>query len=67
MSSTETDAAGANGLGAPSDEAGRDVIIRIRRQDSPQLKDTARWEEFAVPRRPNMNIIPASSGSPPIR
>jgi len=31
------------------------IVLRIRRQDRP---DTApRWEEFAVPRRPNMNII----------
>jgi succinate dehydrogenase / fumarate reductase iron-sulfur subunit len=33
----------------------RPIVLRIRRQDRP---DTApRWEEFAVPRRPNMNII----------
>ena len=31
------------------------VILRIRRQDRPNAN--ARWEEFAVPRRPNMNII----------
>jgi succinate dehydrogenase / fumarate reductase, iron-sulfur subunit len=31
------------------------VIIRIRRQDGPAKP--SRWEEFSVPRRPNMNII----------
>lgn len=31
------------------------MIIRIRRQDGP--KHQPRWEEFSVPRRPNMNII----------
>lgn len=31
------------------------VIIRIRRQDDPSAQP--RWEEFAVPHRPNMNII----------
>jgi succinate dehydrogenase / fumarate reductase iron-sulfur subunit len=33
----------------------RQIIIRIRRQDGPRAE--ARWEEFAVPYRPNMNII----------
>jgi succinate dehydrogenase / fumarate reductase iron-sulfur subunit len=33
------------------------VPIRIRRQDAPDKP--ARWEEFAVPKRPNMNIISA--------
>ena len=33
----------------------RQIIIRIRRQDGPNAP--ARWEEFAVPYRPNMNII----------
>lgn len=33
----------------------RKVIIRIRRQDGPNKP--SRWEEFAVPHRPNMNII----------
>jgi succinate dehydrogenase / fumarate reductase, iron-sulfur subunit len=33
----------------------RKVIIRIRRQDAPDKPQ--RWEEFAVPYRPNMNII----------
>lgn len=31
------------------------IIIRIRRQDGPDKP--SRWEEFAVPYRPNMNII----------
>ncbi|HVT90828.1 MAG TPA: succinate dehydrogenase iron-sulfur subunit [Tepidisphaeraceae bacterium] len=35
--------------------AGNSVIIRIRRQDGPNKP--SRWEEFSVPRRPNMNII----------
>src|ERR1700722_1517738 len=33
------------------------VTIRIRRQDAPDKP--SRWEEFAVPQRPNMNIISA--------
>jgi succinate dehydrogenase / fumarate reductase, iron-sulfur subunit len=36
---------------------GRTVTIRIRRQDSPDKPGTQRWEEFAVPHRPNMTII----------
>jgi succinate dehydrogenase / fumarate reductase iron-sulfur subunit len=40
--------------GAPT---GRTVKIRIRRQDAPDKPGTARWEEFAVPHRPNMNVI----------
>jgi succinate dehydrogenase / fumarate reductase, iron-sulfur subunit len=31
------------------------ITIRIRRQDGPTAEP--RWEEFAVPHRPNMNII----------
>ena len=31
------------------------IVLRIRRQDRPDT--AARWEEFAVPRRPNINII----------
>jgi hypothetical protein len=31
------------------------IVLRIRRQDRPDTPP--RWEEFAVPRRPNMNII----------
>lgn len=33
----------------------RQIVIRIRRQDGPSAP--SRWEEFAVPYRPNMNII----------
>jgi succinate dehydrogenase iron-sulfur subunit len=36
-------------------QRGKDVLIRIRRQDGPDKP--SRWEEFSVPRRPNMNII----------
>jgi succinate dehydrogenase / fumarate reductase iron-sulfur subunit len=36
-------------------ESGRKITIRIRRQDRPA--DASRWEEFAIPHRPNMNII----------
>jgi len=36
---------------------GGKVIIRIRRQDAPDKPQTRRWEEFAVPHRPNMNVI----------
>ncbi|MGA3065565.1 MAG: succinate dehydrogenase iron-sulfur subunit [Tepidisphaeraceae bacterium] len=36
-------------------ESDRKIIIRIRRQDGPQKP--SRWEEFAVPYRPNLNII----------
>lgn len=39
----------------PATPATSNVILRIRRQDGPDLP--ARWEEFSVPRRPNMNII----------
>src|ERR1700743_774714 len=31
------------------------VILRIKRQQSP--KEAARWEEFALPGRPSMNVI----------
>src|SRR5215475_5542420 len=33
----------------------KQVIVRIKRQASP--KDPSRWEEFALPWRPSMNII----------
>jgi succinate dehydrogenase / fumarate reductase iron-sulfur subunit len=36
-------------------EPDRKILIRIRRQDGPD--QPSRWEEFAVPHRPNMNII----------
>jgi succinate dehydrogenase / fumarate reductase iron-sulfur subunit len=41
---------------APSEtKTERKITLRIRRQDGPEA--AARWEEFSVPRRPNMNII----------
>ena len=36
-------------------DSDRKVILRIRRQDGPE--QPARWEEFAIPHRPNLNII----------
>src|SRR5262249_60521944 len=33
----------------------KQVIVRIKRQASP--KEPARWEEFALPWRPSMNVI----------
>jgi succinate dehydrogenase / fumarate reductase iron-sulfur subunit len=50
MNPTVTDA-------TPNEPAstGKNIIIRIRRQDGPDKP--ARWEEFAVPYRANMNII----------
>jgi succinate dehydrogenase / fumarate reductase iron-sulfur subunit len=67
MNPTVTDATartpGTSPVGAPqtttadTGETGRKVIIRIRRQDAPDRPETARWEEFAVPHRPNMNVI----------
>jgi succinate dehydrogenase / fumarate reductase, iron-sulfur subunit len=38
-----------------TESTGRKIVIRIRRQDAPDKP--SRWEEFAVPYRPNMNII----------
>jgi succinate dehydrogenase / fumarate reductase iron-sulfur subunit len=38
-----------------SPAAAKSVLIRIKRQDSPGKPP--RWEEFSVPRRPNMSII----------
>src|SRR5580698_5375755 len=35
--------------------AEKQVILRIKRRQSP--KETARWEEFALPWRPSMNVI----------
>ena len=35
----------------------KSVIIKIKRQDNPN--QPSRWEEFAVPYRPNMNVISA--------
>lgn len=39
----------SNALGTP-----RSIILRIRRQDRPTA--FPRWEEFAIPYRPNMNV-----------
>src|SRR5262245_61358008 len=33
----------------------KEVIVRIKRQASP--KESAHWEEFALPWRPSMNVI----------
>ena len=48
-STAATDAA------TPAAAAQRNIVIRIKRQNDP--KQPAFWEEFAVPLRPNMNII----------
>src|SRR5437016_3812071 len=45
-----------NSRGNPTEST---VRIRIRRQDRPDNSESLRWEEFAVPRRPNMNVISA--------
>jgi len=37
--------------------ADKNVIIKIKRQANPT--DKPHWEEFAVPYRPNMNVISA--------
>ena len=61
MNPTVTDASAPvqkHADGAPAVAQGqtnRTVTIRIRRQDGPDKP--ARWEEFAVPYRPNMNVI----------
>src|ERR1700682_2186193 len=34
---------------------GKKVIVKIKRQASP--KQASRWEEFALPWRPSMNVI----------
>src|SRR4051812_33992510 len=36
-------------------DSGGHVVVRIRRQDGPGKP--ARWEEFHVPRRPQMNVF----------
>ncbi|HEV2293473.1 MAG TPA: succinate dehydrogenase iron-sulfur subunit [Tepidisphaeraceae bacterium] len=36
-------------------DSAQNVVIRIRRQDGPGQPQ--RWEEFAVPHRPNLNVI----------
>ncbi len=42
-----------------ADNGARTVRLKIRRQDGPDQKDTRRWEEFAVPYQPHMNVISA--------
>jgi succinate dehydrogenase / fumarate reductase, iron-sulfur subunit len=53
MNPTVTDATAASGGG--NGKAPQTILIRIRRQDAPGKP--SRWEEFAVPWRPNTNII----------
>lgn len=40
-------------------KAERTVRLRIRRQDGSDRPETRRWEEFAVPYQPHMNVISA--------
>ena len=57
---TPTHAGGGNGAASPGVGArgtSSRVVLRIRRQDSPDKPETARWEEFSIPRVPNMNVI----------
>ena len=42
-------------MSTPAPQADRAIVLRVRRQDRPEASH--RWEEFSVPRRPNMNII----------
>jgi len=39
--------------------ANKKVHLKIRRQDGPDQANTRRWEEFEVPRLPQMNVISA--------
>jgi len=39
--------------------AERVVKLKVRRQDGPDRLETRRWEEFAIPHHPNMNVISA--------
>ena len=56
MNPTVTDAtSGTSSTHVSGNGASQRVIIRIRRQDGPDRP--SRWEEFSVPRRPQMNII----------
>ena len=54
MNPTST-AATSTAAKLPDPAGGRAVVIRIRRQDGPDKPH--RYEEFAVPHRPNLNII----------
>ncbi len=38
-----------------SPDTGKNIVLKIRRQD--RAEHTPHWEEFAVPYRPNMNVI----------
>jgi succinate dehydrogenase / fumarate reductase iron-sulfur subunit len=55
MNPTVTDATVNDPAASKSSAAGRKITIRIHRQDGPDKP--SRWETFAVPYRPNMNII----------
>jgi succinate dehydrogenase / fumarate reductase iron-sulfur subunit len=60
MNPTVTDATTTTGDSHHASEGGngqrsQQIIIRIRRQDGPNQPH--RWEEFAVPHRPNINVI----------
>jgi hypothetical protein len=55
MNPTVTDATKPVQHTAAAASSGGHVVIRIRRQDGPGKP--ARWEEFHVPRRPQMNVI----------
>jgi succinate dehydrogenase / fumarate reductase iron-sulfur subunit len=33
------------------------ITLKIKRQDSPSRPETKRWEEFAIPWHPQMNVI----------
>src|SRR5215213_8019715 len=55
MNPTVTDATQQSPESRKASAEGRMVTIRIRRQDGPDKP--GRWETFAVPYRPNMNII----------
>ena len=56
MNPTVTDATTpVQNTGAAPTSGGGHVVVRIRRQDGPGKPE--RWEEFHVPRRPQMNVI----------
>src|SRR5947209_3147023 len=37
----------------------RTIRLRVLRQDAPDQPETRRWEEFAIPWHPRMNVISA--------
>jgi succinate dehydrogenase / fumarate reductase iron-sulfur subunit len=55
MNPTATDSTMTTTTAEQPMSSGKTVVIRIKRQDGPGKP--GRWEEFAVPYRPNMNII----------